>query len=930
MDPSLILLLAIAAPTACGLATLMLPRQALGGRVALALLGPVIALSLLGYFVSVYGTSGVEVAASGISWMPGLKLDLQFNPDKLGLFFAFLVSSIGLLITLYARAYFGRDHDSLYRFYPSLHLFMTAMIGVALADNFMLLLLFWEMTSISSFLLIGWERQDRTAVKLAMQAFIVTGLGGLVMMAGLILLGVHTGTWAFSELVTKVASGGVSFDHLTAASFILIFVGAAAKSAQIPFHFWLPGAMAAPTPVSAYLHSATMVKAGVYLTGRMWPIFAVGLAHWPTIIVSIGAATMVYGAFIALQKTDLKKIFAYTTVSQLGLLMAMYGLAHYEFHHERNLIWDVTQILNHALYKAPLFILAGAIGHVASRNLPDLKGFFWRDRTSRIMTIVLLLAGYALAAGPLTVSFSAKEMFFYQIWHGFEASHSPWFYPLIAAGVATGMFNVAIFIRLATTLLARPAAADAHDDHHAHGHGQAHGHGEHEHETGLWPAFLWIPGLVIVSFQYIGGIVPGAYEALFGWLEPSKIYFEHFPLIGYALSNPGPPLYMSLAAMALGIVLGVAPLLRKVYEDPFDRAYPGFYLLCTKGGGRAFGLLQRGNAGFYVAAVFVVLVGLFVWSAGFNITSPAAWAERWPAAAVFETHHTHELRAGALLAVLVCLTAVLLPVVKDRASRVLVLGACGFSVTAVYYIYKAPDLALTQVSIEIVSLMLFLLVLSLLPNVKSGPHMWLAPRLILSAAVGGVMFWLTLTSAVGQHAPMPYVNAQGVRYANLGEFFKRNSLHAVDTTHVPVAAMPGGVVDRGEAHLESFGSKSHAGESHGGEAEPGGHDERTWTLHKGGGGANLVNVILVDFRGFDTMGEITVLGLAALGVWTLLRKHRKTARQTQNDNVPLAAGGQSGGVTDFSRLDIPDPTGQPDGEDETLNRIANAQRSDSA
>ena len=418
LDPHLNLTLSVLAPLAAAVMCLAIPRALLGLRVALAVAGPAVAVGLLAYYVTNLG-GPLEASPLHLAWMPSLKLDLAWNADKLGVFFALLVSSIGVLICLYARAYFGPNRDELYRFYPSLLLFMTAMLGVALSDNFMLLLLFWEMTSVSSFLLIGWDRDNPTAVKKAMQAFIVTGAGGLAMMGGLVLLGIVSSQWTFSGVLAAVQAGELTSSPLLTAAFTMIFAGAATKSAQWPLHFWLPGAMAAPTPVSAYLHSATMVKAGVYLVGRLWPILAITVDLWPQLVVPLGAVTMVYAAFVALQKIDLKQIFAYTTVSQLGLLMCMYGLAAIPFSHHGethpNLIWDVSQILNHALYKAPLFILAGAIGHVASRQLPELRGFFHTGRTHRIMAVVLLLAGYALAAGPLTVSFSAKEFFFYQI-----------------------------------------------------------------------------------------------------------------------------------------------------------------------------------------------------------------------------------------------------------------------------------------------------------------------------------------------------------------------------------------------------------------------------------------------------------------------------------------------------------------------------------
>lgn len=879
MNPTWLLTLAIFAPVFCGVAGLLLPRKELSLRVGISALGPALALFLLGLYVREHG---FDAGPCTVPWMASLQLHLGLNADKLGLFFAFLVSGIGLLIVWYARAYFGPDTAGLFRFYPSLLLFMTAMIGVALADNFVLLLLFWEMTSISSFLLIGWERDDPSAVKKAMQAFVVTGAGGLAMMGGLVLLGTHTGHWSFSAM----AHGGVADDSLTAAGFLLVFAGAAAKSAQFPLHFWLPGAMAAPTPVSAYLHSATMVKAGVYLTGRLWPIMAAALPVWPRLIIPLGALTMVYGAFVALQKTDLKQIFAYTTVSQLGLLMCMYGLAAFSYHGQPNLVWDVTQILNHALYKAPLFILAGAIGHVASRQLPELRGFFWRDQTSRIMTIVLLLGAYGLAAGPGTLSFTAKEFFFYQIAHAHHSIPNPWFWVLVAAGIATGTFNVAIFVRLLRTMVFERSGTDqTHDQ-------RAHGHGDDGHESGWWPVFLWLPGLVIVSFQYVGGLLPGVMDhVLLRHIEPSRHYEAHLPglldVVSH-LTHPQLPLIMSGIAIALGVTVGLLPVLNKVYRDPFDDAYPGFYSLVTqKLGPGLFGFVQTGHIGSYIAFVSVTVVGLFLWAIGFDLTGLYA---QWPEDLAFEVGQRGELTLGVLLTVVVCLTAVLLPIVTDRISRVLVLGTCGFGVTAVFYLYRAPDLALTQISIEIVSLILFLLVLSLIPREAARARQWVAPRIVLSVGVGAVMFWLTISSSSGDRPDLASMRVGGDKVSHLGEYFVRNSHHGEDTEAVPYAELASGVVDR-----------TPIGQEHGGAY-----------LHPGGGGNNVVNVILVDFRGFDTMGEITVLGLAAMGVWTLLRRVNRQGREAGDDH---GGGEGSADGCGFSpddqrrllRIDFPEP-----------------------
>ena len=415
-----------------------------------------------------------------IGWVPDLDLNFAFLVDGLGGFFALLVAGIGVLIVLYARGYFGAATEQaradLFRFYPTLGFFASAMLGVVLADYTLLTLVFWELTSISSFLLIGWDRYDRNALKLAKQAFFTTGLGGMFLLGGIGLLGYHTGYWRWSELLQHAVDLDWSGTTLQTA-FLLMFVGAASKSAQWPLHFWLPGAMAAPTPVSAYLHSATMVKAGVFLVGRMLPLFvipgnaAAGLDIWPGIITWFGAVTMLYGAVTAVNQHDLKRIFAYTTVSQLGLLMAMYGLAGFAYTHlgyDQNvhgiaaaIDLDITQIANHAFYKAPLFITAGAIGHYLSRSLPDLHGAFYKFPA---ICATMLLAAYALAAGPGTVSFPAKELFLYAIYHA--ADGRPWLWVILAMTVATAACNVAIFVRLLTTLLGLPGSMGKPDDGH--------------------------------------------------------------------------------------------------------------------------------------------------------------------------------------------------------------------------------------------------------------------------------------------------------------------------------------------------------------------------------------------------------------------------------------------------------------------------------
>ncbi|MFW6335980.1 MAG: NADH-quinone oxidoreductase subunit L, partial [Phycisphaeraceae bacterium] len=569
--------------------------------------------------------------ASELEWIPSLHINVAFFNDGLGVFFALLVAGVGLLIVLYARAYFGQDPDELYRFFPTLGFFTTAMLGVVLSDSFLLTLLFWELTSISSFLLIGWDRYDKRAVKLGMQAFFTTGLGGLALFGGLVLLGKETGIWRWSELMTAVAAGpGRGLEINTALQwsnpymwgFVLMLVGAGAKSAQFPFHYWLPGAMAAPTPVSAFLHSATMVKAGVFLLGRLLPVLGLASAGtalelWPWVVIPLGAVTMLYGAVVAIQQHDLKRIFAYTTVSQLGLLTCMYGLGSLSYHGAPNLDFDITQIANHAFYKAPLFIVAGALGHVASRNLTELHGA-WKKHKAMVLT--MLLAGWALAALPGSISFQAKELFVDAVLHSKEALGG-WMWVLVAMTLGTAICNVAIFVRLVTTLLGlkgsmampqtrvrdkyeqpeieqagtgeeEPApAGHGHAGADAH-HGVAHGaHDHHHHETGLWAVMLWLPALLIVSLQYVGGIATPVWNAAFAPLEQIAAgnYIGHkfggVPDLWQVVTHPGPAMLVSLLAVVGGVMLGYSRQLRGAIVDWADGIYPAMYWLAVTGGG---------------------------------------------------------------------------------------------------------------------------------------------------------------------------------------------------------------------------------------------------------------------------------------------------------------------------------------------------------
>ncbi|MEM7682250.1 MAG: hydrogen gas-evolving membrane-bound hydrogenase subunit E [Planctomycetota bacterium] len=826
------ILMAILAPAAFGLLTLQMPQRASWTpiRVATALCGPVAAFFLI---LGVMLGGGLSSPATGVwPWLPTLNINLAFFTDGLGGFFGLLVAGIGAGIVLYARGYFGRQgptsSNDLYRFYPMLGFFMTAMLGLVLSDYTLLTLLFWEMTSISSFFLIGWNRDDKKSVKLAMQAFFTTGLGGLMLFGGLLMLGNNTGLWRWSELIPAAvgAEGVAAIDWSTPRlgwALGLMFIGAAAKSAQWPLHYWLPGAMAAPTPVSAFLHSATMVKAGVFLIGRLLPIFG---QHeiWVGLIVPFGALTMLYGGVFAVMQHDLKRIFAYTTVSQLGLLMTMYGLGGLTYtdsegHGYANIDYAVTQIANHAFYKAPLFIAAGAIGHVASRKLPELFGAF---KKHKMICLTMLLAGYGLAAGPGTISFQAKELFLYAVVHG--AKEHPVLWLVLVMTILTAACNVAIFVRLLTTLMGWKTglgAANAGDD----AHDADHGHDDHPHEHGVMAAMIWIPGLVLVSFQYLGGFFPGLiwtpiFEGLDGSTAHNYIahaYHDQVPNLWQVLTHPGLPLLASVLAIGLGVALGLSRLLRNEATDINDGLYPATYWLCVTGGGVLFRAFQNGRFTHYVlVSLGAALVGFW----GIAPREPGMTAN-------LDLGSMFEHPVLLLLGVMVCFTAAAIPFARARIVRVVMLGACGFSVVGMYLVYQAPDLALTQLMVEIISVILFVIVLRLLPAQKDAkPPAWGRVGRLGFAALAGITFgWMTLVSATSD----PEVRL-GTAFA---QHSYENAAYADDGSKVQAVASP-------------------------------------MNTTRGGGGDNIVNVILVDFRGFDTYGEITVLGIAALGVWAML------------------------------------------------------------
>ncbi len=756
-----LLLIAVLLPAVAGLLTLLVPRAMTSLKPLVALLGPAGALTLIAV---VLGHHGLDAGRVALPWMPALHLDFAFHADRLGAFFALLVSGIGCLIVLYGRAYLGDSPGDVGKFFPLMGGFMAAMLGLVLADDLLLMLLFWEMTSITSFLLIGWTPGDKKGVKNALQAFFTTGFGGLLLFGGLVWIGGVTGAWAFTDLGTVGTTGA------TLAAFGLIYAGIAAKSAQWPLHYWLPGAMLAPTPISAFLHSAAMVKAGIYLLARLWP----SMSHfeaWPWVIVTLGSITMVLGAWIALQRDVLKQILAYTTISQLGLLACTFGLAALHYKGEPNVVWGNAQVLNHALYKAALFMLAGGATHALGvKALSQMRGWWHAGGEKRLYAGLFLAGLVALAALPGTFSFFAKEAFLYQLYHAHKEAGDVGPMLLMVATVFVSVCNVAILVRFAQVLLSRQTADGGLKPTLQQDHDHAH------HDLAVWHHLLWVPAALLITLQFAGGLIGPAFAGLVGLVEATPFYLETKAFsLWYVVTHPGVPLLLSLVGIALGVGLGLSPIWRGIRGDIHDGIFPATFTGLQVGGDRVFRSLQTGNFRWYAFATLATFAFVLAWTATVDAGRTAvlrlpldAWQQ---ARAAGESLPSVWAEPGLYLVPgLAMLAAALVVVVRDRAGRVLTLGAVGFSVTGVFYLYAAPDLALTQLSVEIVSLVLFLLVLNLLPG-ESPSDRTRAVRIVVALVVGLTATATTMLASSGRGVDRLAVMSDGEPVDRLGDYF---------------------------------------------------------------------------------------------------------------------------------------------------------------
>ncbi|WP_185268160.1 monovalent cation/H+ antiporter subunit A [Halopseudomonas xiamenensis] len=710
-----------------------------------------------------------EVLVHSWPWIERLGLHLSFRLDGLGFLFALLILGIGILIILYARYYLSRQ-DPMGRFFSLLLVFMAAMLGVVLTENLLLMMFFWELTSLSSFLLIGYWSHSADARKGARMSLVVTGGGGLALLAGILLLGQVVGSYQLSDVL---AAGEVIRAHaLYPLVLVLVLLGVFTKSAQFPFHFWLPHAMAAPTPVSAYLHSATMVKAGVFLLARLYPALS-DTELWFLLVSITGMLTLLLGACTALFQHDFKGLLAYSTISHLGLITLLLGL-------DTRLaaVAAVFHIINHAIFKASLFMAAGIIDHeTGTRDMRRINGL-WRYMPHT--ATLAMVAAASMAGVPLLNGFLSKEMFFTETLQQHQFGNYSWVVPLVA--VVAGVFSVAYSLRFIHDVFfnGKPVNLPKFPPHEP-------------------TRYMKVPVEILVALCLLLGLLPGvtvggllavaAGATLGGELPSYSLALWH----GFNL-----PLLMSMVVLLLGCLIYFLrrrllgwyvhlPHLnaKDIFEQQTQRLVNLAALFTLRFEGMS---LQR-----YMS--WMLLTALLV--SGYWLLQLPSLRGAVPMSAV----------DGATLACALMLMAAAVATAcwhRRRLLALVMLSVVGLFVALAFARFSAPDLALTQLSVESVTIILMMLALFFLPDHTPVESSALRRgRDLVIAGLAGVLVSVLCLAVLTR----PYDSIAG--------YFLANSL-------------------------------------------------------SGGGGSNVVNVILVDFRGFDTMGEITVLAIAAAAIFALL------------------------------------------------------------
>lgn len=739
-----------------------------------AVLSALVPLGLFIYFAQfINRVSGGEIISQKYSWVPAFGVDLQFNLDGLSLLFSLMITGIGFLVFAYTSVYL-KKHEYLDRFYGYLGMFMAAMLGLVLSDNLISLFVFWELTSISSFFLIGFNNNNPASRKSALMALAITGLGGLGLLAAALFLGSVTGTYSIAGMLGSADEIAESPYYIGIV--MLIFLAAFTKSAQFPFHFWLPGAMKAPTPVSTYLHSATMVKAGIYLLMRLTPVLG-NQEFWNNTLLIVGAITMVYSAVHTLFRTDMKGILAYSTIAALGILVFLIGQGT-----EGALLAAALFIVVHALYKATLFLVTGIVDHEAhTRNTVVLSGL---RKVLLPVAIAAFLAAISSAGIPPTLGFLGKELT-YESTLAVVGKPVLWISLIVITKILLLHAGFVVGIKPFTGKLP-----------------------EKFENIHLPSPLLWVPPLLLAIMGLLLGIFPGIIEA--SLIKPvvtamgSPVPDQHFEL----WHGFNTVLWLSVFTIVAGIALYVFLKPSEKLENFIARLdfispksiAEGFGMLLTGFSNIWTNVFQNGYLRHYVSTILVfmtVLTGYTLLRAGsFNV----------------DFSSLSQLTFYEITVVLIMLVSVLYTVfTNSRLAAVASMGIVGLSICLLFMFYSAPDLAMTQFSIDTLTVILFVLVLYRLPKyLKLSDYKMRIKDGVLSLAFGAVITLLILE-----------VLAEPVN-GEISEYYAKN------------------------AYLLAHGK-------------------------------NVVNVILVDFRGSDTLIEISVLTIAAIGVFALLKLRLKAS-----------------------------------------------------
>jgi len=738
----------------------------------LSILASIVPLGLFLYFFQfIAPIADGEVITRSFQWIPSFGVDLGFKLDGLSLLFSLMITGIGFLVFAYTSSYL-KGHEYLDRFYGYLAAFMGAMLGLVLSDNMITLFVFWELTSISSFFLIGFNNTNPASRKSAMTALGITGIGGLLLLASALLLNNITGTYSISEMLSM--SEAIRGNEFYAVAVILLFGAAFTKSAQFPFHFWLPGAMKAPTPVSTYLHSATMVKAGIYLLMRFTPILG-GENIWNYTLIIVGGITMLYSAIHTLFRTDLKGILAYSTISALGILVFLIGLGT-----EEAFLAAAVFIIVHALYKATLFLVTGIIDHQThTRDVTRLAGL---NKIMLPVGIAGILAAISSAGIPPTIGFIGKELTYEATYH----SETIIIISMIAIVLTKILLLYAGFVSGI-----KPFTGKLPE--------------EHKNVKAPGP-IMWIPPVLLATLGLVFGIAPFLIEgalikpvvtALGGdaseihlalWHGFNLIFILSLITIGvgttlYFIIKPSEKLVASAAKFNAISPENILNLINKGFVQ-FSNFWTNFF--------------QNGYLRNYISIIILFLVVLV----GYIMIGNTRFVIDYNSLSkitVYEITTTLILIAGIFYTVFT----------ESRLAAVAAMGVVGLSICLIFVFYSAPDLAMTQFSIDTLTVILFVLVLYKLPKyLKLSDYKTRVRDGVLSSVFGLIITVLALE-----------VLSEPVS-KQVGEFYAANSYV--------------------EAH-----------------------------------GKNVVNVILVDFRGADTLIEVSVLSIAAVGVFGLMKLRLK-------------------------------------------------------